>query len=72
MLGIDKNDPYAGGVSYPHFTLGEPFLDKLGLTPDDARLAWLDKRGVIAVMSHALAECGWMQITKSLNSQGTE
>lgn len=47
--GIDELDPYASNLSYPPFSLGEPFITDLGLTSDDDGKTWCLSNGQVAL-----------------------
>ncbi|MEQ8474509.1 MAG: hypothetical protein RIC35_25145 [Marinoscillum sp.] len=47
--GIDKFDPFAGSISYPPFSLGEPFNKKLNLSPDFDGQKWFSSDGEIVL-----------------------
>ncbi|MEQ9467421.1 MAG: hypothetical protein RLN88_08420 [Ekhidna sp.] len=47
--GIDEFDPYAGSISYPPFSLGEPFNKELNLSPDVNGLKWFANDGQIVL-----------------------
>lgn len=47
--GIDGLDPYAADLSYPPFSLGEPFITDLGLKSDDDGKTWCLSNGQVAL-----------------------
>lgn len=47
--GIDQLDPYAPNLSYPPFSLGEPFITDLGLISEDNGKTWCFSNGQLAL-----------------------
>ncbi len=47
--GIDKFDPFGGSVSLPNLSLGEPFLEKLGLSSNSKDNTWHFSNGELAL-----------------------
>lgn len=47
--GIDEFDPYATNLSYPPFSLGEPFLKDMGIKSDDDGKTWYKSNGDVAL-----------------------
>ena len=51
--GIDEFDPFGGNISYPPFSLGEPFNKELDLSPDVDNKMWFSSDGQIALRCDA-------------------
>ena len=66
IRGVDEYDPYGKDISYPLYTLGDPFLDKLGLCSGTDGKKWFWEDGEIVM------RCESWKSDKEFHDEGPE